>query len=83
MPKIPRDLSGIELAELLQKFGYLITRQSGSHIRLTSSFSGRTHHITIPSHSPIKIGTLNKILKEIADYLKIDKQSLIKELFEK
>lgn len=81
MPKIPRDLSGRELAKLLSLFNYEITRQTGSHIRLTTNFSGQVHHITIPNHTPIKIGTLNKILKEIADYLKIDRESLIKELF--
>jgi predicted RNA binding protein YcfA (HicA-like mRNA interferase family) len=81
MPKVPRDLSGRALAKLLNAYGYEITRQTGSHIRLTSSFSGQTHHITIPDHSPIKIGTLNKILKEIAGYLKVDKESLIRELF--
>lgn len=82
MHKLPRDVSGKTLAKLLnQKYGYEVTRQSGSHIRLTGSFSGTPHHITIPDHSPVKIGTLNKILKEITDYLKTDKETLIRELF--
>lgn len=38
-------------------------------------------NITIPDHASIKIGTLSKIVKEIANYLRIDKESLIKELF--
>jgi len=33
--KIPRDISGEELARLLKKYGYEVTRQKGSHIRLT------------------------------------------------
>lgn len=33
--RLPRDLSGIELAKLLSQFGYYIDRQTGSHIRLT------------------------------------------------
>jgi len=33
--KIPRDLSGEELARLLIKFGYQVTRQTGSHLRLS------------------------------------------------
>lgn len=37
MPKIPRDLSGKELAKLLSRFNYEITRQTGSHIRLTTN----------------------------------------------
>lgn len=80
MPKIPRDISGKTLAKLLNKYGYEITRQTGSHIRLTSSSIEPTHNITIPNHSSIKIGTLNKILKEIADHLKTEKESLITEL---
>jgi predicted RNA binding protein YcfA (HicA-like mRNA interferase family) len=81
MPKIPRDISGKDLAKLLSKYGYKITRQTGSHIRLTSNLAGLTHQITIPHHSQIKIGTLNKILNEIAGYLKTDKESIVKELF--
>jgi predicted RNA binding protein YcfA (HicA-like mRNA interferase family) len=83
MPKIPRDISGRELIKLLKKYGYKIVRETGSHIRLTSNFKGTEHKITIPDHQPIKIGTLNNILKEIADYLKITKEKLIEELFKK
>jgi predicted RNA binding protein YcfA (HicA-like mRNA interferase family) len=32
--KLPRDLSGDELARALRRYGYQITRQSGSHMRL-------------------------------------------------
>jgi predicted RNA binding protein YcfA (HicA-like mRNA interferase family) len=83
MPKIPRDISGRELVRLLKKYGYKIVRETGSHIRLTSNFKCTEHKITIPDHQPIKIGTLNNILKEIADYLKITKEKLIEELFKK
>jgi predicted RNA binding protein YcfA (HicA-like mRNA interferase family) len=81
MHKIPRDISGRELARLLQKFAYEIKRETGSHIRLVSTLSGKEHKITIPDHRPIKIGTLNNILNNIADYLKMDKKALINELF--
>ena len=80
--KIPRDIGGEELAKLLKKYGYQITRQTGSHIRLTTNLKG-AHHITIPRHKPLKVGTLNSILSEIAKYLELDKQMLIKELFSK
>lgn len=78
--KIPRDLSGEGLAKLVKKYGYLTTRISGSHIRLTTNQGGE-HHITIPKHTTIKIGTLNCIFNEIAIHLKIDINKLIKELF--
>jgi predicted RNA binding protein YcfA (HicA-like mRNA interferase family) len=80
--KIPRDISGQELARVLRKYGYKITRQTGSHIRLTSLFKGE-HHITIPRHQSLKVGTLNNILNDISIYLKIKKEELIKELFYK
>ena len=81
MPKIPRNISGRQLSQSLKRFGYEITRQTGSHMRLTSRRKDEFHHITIPDHMSLKIGTLNQILKDIASHLKIEKQALMKELF--
>ncbi len=79
--KLPRNVSGEELAVMLEKYGYRITRQTGSHIRLTSNVMNREHHVTIPQHKPLKIGTLNSILIELAGYLELDKSILISRLF--
>ena len=79
--KLPRDISGNELVRLLAKFGYQTVRQTGSHIRLVSSFKGTQHPITIPRHKSLKIGTLNNILKDVATYLETDKDQLIEDLF--
>lgn len=81
MPKIPRDISGRELAKLLGKYKYTFIRESGSHIRLVSTYQNTQHKITIPDHQQIKIGTLNNILNDIAEYLKITKQELVDEIF--
>ncbi|MBM4146277.1 MAG: type II toxin-antitoxin system HicA family toxin [Nitrospira sp.] len=81
MPKIPRDLSGRDLAHLLGEIGYEITRQTGSHLRLTKTIKDQPHHITIPDHDSLKIGTLNQIIKDIAQHLNIEKKSLVTELF--
>jgi predicted RNA binding protein YcfA (HicA-like mRNA interferase family) len=81
MSKVPRNISGIELAKLLVKYGYEIQREKGSHLRLNSNYMGYSHKITIPDHEFLKIGTLNNILNNIADYLKVTKEQLIKELF--
>lgn len=51
--KLPRDLGGEELARLLGKYGYRVTRQTGSHMRLTSTFKGVEHHLTISRHKPL------------------------------
>jgi len=39
------------------------------------------HHVTIPAHTPLKVGTLSSILLEIATYLEISKEVLARELF--
>lgn len=38
--RLPRDVKGEELAKLLNKFGYRMTRQTGSHLRLTTQLKG-------------------------------------------
>jgi hypothetical protein len=38
--RIPRDISGADLVKLPQKFGYENTRQTGSHMRLTTQQNG-------------------------------------------
>ena len=80
--KLPRDMGGEELAALLGKYGYEITRQTGSHMRLTSASKGFEHHITIPRHKPLRVGTLDGIVSQIAAYLEIEHQKLVRELFE-
>jgi predicted RNA binding protein YcfA (HicA-like mRNA interferase family) len=80
--KLPRDLTGKELAILLKRHGYEVTRQTGSHIRLTTQQEGE-HHITIPHHSPLRVGTLNAILRDVADHLGLERQALISSLLEK
>jgi predicted RNA binding protein YcfA (HicA-like mRNA interferase family) len=78
--RLPRDLTGKKLAKIVEVLGYRIERQTGSHIRLTTSKNGE-HHITIPNHSPIKIGTLNAILKDIANHFDTTREDLIDKLF--
>jgi predicted RNA binding protein YcfA (HicA-like mRNA interferase family) len=78
---LPRDLSGRELVRLLKRYGYESTRQVGSHIRLRSNLRGYVHSITIPDHDSLRIGTLNSILSDVADYLGIDRGKLTQDLF--
>lgn len=80
MKKIPRNLAGQTLIKKLKKLGYTPTRQTGSHIRVTTQEKG-IHHVTIPNHSPIKIGTLSNILKDIAAHLKLSKEEVIEIIF--
>ena len=80
--RLPRDVSGTDLAGLLRRYGYAVTRQTGSHMRLTCSASGHEHHVTIPNHDPLKVGTLNAILKDVAAEWNLTRDELLKRLFE-
>ena len=79
--KIPRDLPGDQLASLLRQYGYETTRQTGSHLRLTSTTRGSEHHITIPRHRELRVGTLNAILSDVAAYLEVDREEMAEHLF--
>lgn len=79
--RLPRDLSGEDLARALRRYGYEVTRQTGSHLRLTSKRKGTEHHVTIPAHHRLKIGTLSQILGDIAAYLDLTREQLLQDLF--
>lgn len=77
--RLPRDLGSDELVRAMAKLGYLPTRQSGSHIRVSTQLDGE-HHETIPSHDPLKVGTLNAILKGVADHHRLERDQLLEML---
>jgi predicted RNA binding protein YcfA (HicA-like mRNA interferase family) len=78
--KLPRNISARELVKSFGKIGYEVSRQRGSHTRLTCSFP-KEHHITIPNHDPIKIGTLSAVLSEVATTRNQTKEGLINQIF--
>ncbi|MGN7203335.1 type II toxin-antitoxin system HicA family toxin [Pedobacter sp. SAFR-022] len=75
--KTIRNLSSSDLIKILERYGYEVSRQKGSHIRLSRTTGNTTHHITIPNHDPLKIGTLSSILNDVAASLKISKDELL------
>ena len=77
--KLPRDVNGQRPAKALERFGYRRTGQSGSHIQLVTQWHGR-HHVTVPEHRPIKPGTLNQLLKQVAEHHGLTRDELINEL---
>jgi len=77
--KLPRDISGAQLIKALGRIGYRVSRQTGSHVRLTAEHP-KLHHITVPAHDPIKLGTLAAILAEVAAHLEIDRDELLRRL---
>jgi predicted RNA binding protein YcfA (HicA-like mRNA interferase family) len=80
--KLPRNLSGAQLIKALQQLGYQTSRQTGSHVRLTSQ-RPKEHHLTIPLHDPLRIGTLAAILADVAAHHGMTREALIVRLFGK
>jgi predicted RNA binding protein YcfA (HicA-like mRNA interferase family) len=79
--KIPRDLSGAELVRAFANLGYVLVRQTGSHYRLTT-LKGGQHHVTVPRHSPLRIGTLTSILSDAANHFGLTREELMIRLFD-
>ena len=63
MSKVP-SLSYLELLRALQRDGWVIVRQKGSHIRLQKRLPTEVLKITVPAHRPLKRSTLAHILKQ-------------------
>ena len=78
--KLPRDISGPRLVKSLEVLGYEPTRQSGSHVRVTTIKNGE-HHVTIPNHETLRIGTLAGILKDVSGHFEISRDELVERIF--
>ena len=78
---LPKNLTGLELIKKLEVYGYKVVRQKGSHIRIETWINGK-HSETIPNHRPMRIGTLSKILSNIATHHGMARQELAEKLFE-
>ena len=79
--RLPRDVSGKGLAKALRCYGYEVTRQTGSHMRLTSERNGATHHVTIPDHKSLAVGTLAAVVRDVAGYVGLDRDEVVRDLF--
>ncbi|MBW4889499.1 type II toxin-antitoxin system HicA family toxin [Mucilaginibacter sp. HMF5004] len=75
---LPKNLSAKELIKVLSKYGYHVSRQKGSHIRLTKTSAKGEHHVTVPNHDPLRLGTLNSIISDVAEHLEISKEDFFK-----
>jgi predicted RNA binding protein YcfA (HicA-like mRNA interferase family) len=80
--RLPRDLSGNDLCKALVRMGYQQVRQRGSHVTLaTRPAAGGEHHVTVPLHNPLRLGTLNSILRDLAEVHRLTRDELLKRLF--
>ena len=58
--KLPRDISGAETLKALERLGFSITRQTGSHVRMARG----SLRVTVPMHRNLVVGTLQSILRQ-------------------
>lgn len=80
--RLPRDLSGTELAQLLVRhYGYSATRTRGTHLTLTLTSEGAEHSVTVPLHHNVRVGTLAGIVADVARFLGVSKQEVRTTLF--
>lgn len=63
MTEIP-SLSYRKVINALQRAGFVVVRQRGSHIQLQKRTKERVIKLTFPAHNPIKKTTLAKIIKD-------------------
>ncbi len=77
--RLPRDVSGQRLADALRVLGYSPSRQRGDHLRLTTDQNGQ-HHISIPLHDALRIGTLSGILADVAAHHALTRDELLQRL---
>ena len=73
-------MSTDELIRRLKRFGYRPTRQTGSHIRLTTERNGQ-HHITLPQKRQLTIGKINAVVWEMVRQFGIDRKTLVAQVF--
>ncbi len=70
MTKVP-SLEYKKVVKALQRDGWVVVRQKGSHLRLQKHMHDEILKLTIPAHRPIKRSTLSHILKQAR--LSVDK----------
>lgn len=63
MTKVP-SLGHEQVVRALQRDGWIVVRQKGSHIRLQKHTSDEILKLTVPAHNPILRSTLSHILKQ-------------------
>jgi predicted RNA binding protein YcfA (HicA-like mRNA interferase family) len=73
--KLLRGVSADRVIRALERLGYEVIRQKGSHVRLPHD-GPPAHAITVPLHNPLKTGTLHGILSEVAEKRSITIESI-------
>jgi predicted RNA binding protein YcfA (HicA-like mRNA interferase family) len=76
--KLPRDLSGRQLVQLLcGSCGYRNVHQVGSHIILETE-TPKHQRLSVPDHRPLRTGTLNAILRAVAAHKGVSREEILR-----
>lgn len=74
MPRFKR-LSSSEVINILEKFGFQIHSQRGSHIKMRRVAEAGKETLTIPNHKQLDTGTCRAILRQASKYISFSELS--------
>jgi predicted RNA binding protein YcfA (HicA-like mRNA interferase family) len=75
--KVPRDLSGAQLVKILcRDWNYRVVHQEGSHIILQTD-APTPQRLSVPNHNPLRVGTLNGIVRAVSVHKNVERQQLL------
>ena len=75
--KVPRDLSGAQLVKVLcRDWQYRVVHQEGSHIILQTDTPAH-QRLSVPNHNPLRVGTLNGIVRAVSVHKGVERQQLL------
>ena len=78
--KIPRHLSGHDLVQTLSgTWGYRVVHQEGSHVVLETDEPSH-QRLAVPAHKYLRIGTLNAIVRTVANPKRVERDTIIESL---
>ncbi len=75
--KLPRDASGQDVVKALcRNWGDRVVHQVGSHIILQTE-QPTPHRLSVPDHHPVRAGTLNALVRDVARHKGVDRLQII------
>ena len=78
--KVPRDLSGAQLVKVLGRdWGYRVVHQEGRHLILQTDVPMH-QRLSVPNHNPVRVGTLNSIVRAVSAHKGVERQQLLEAL---
>lgn len=61
---MPKLYSAREILSALQRAGFLVVSQKGSHIKLTKNKNDKIYTVIVPYHKEVAVGTFSSILRQ-------------------